>query len=452
MSSAPTSLRRNLSWVLAGNLGYAACQWGMLVVLARLGDAGMVGDFALALAVTAPLFILAMLNLRAAQATDQRREFAFADYVHLRILGIGAASVVLAGILALGSFGRDTAALIALVGVAKACDAFSDVVYGLLQQHERMRRIGTSRLLQGTLQLLALAATLTVTGSVLAAAASMAAVSLGVTLLYDLRSVRVAAADRPADGVLATDAAGTAPSPVLGIWRTPRWDALRRLLVLSLPLGAAAALDALNANVPRYVLDAQDSRVALGHYAAIAYFLIGQGTVLVAVADAARPRLARAFLGARDDFARLLRQLSLIALAAGLLGLAVAQAAGGEILRLVYGPDYATETALFVWIMAAAIPWNLAGVVGTALAAARRFRALSLSFVAMIAVTTLASLVLVPAHGALGAAWALGLGMLARLAAASLSLWHVWQQDPLPATRVRDELHGPASAVGASAS
>lgn len=415
-----TSLRRNLQWVLAGNLVYAACQWAMLVALARLGTPAMVGDFALALALTAPLFVLATLNLRAAQATDQRGAFAFADYVQLRLLGVAAAAVVLAIVLGAGGFGGVTVATVALVGATKSFDALSDVVYGLLQQHERMRRIGVSRILQGTLQVAALTAAMLLTHSVVAAAAAMALVSLGVTLLYDVRSVRLVARN-------AVLAAG------LRVWRRPQWATLGRLLVLALPLGVAAALDALNASVPRYVLDAHGSRAALGYYAAIAYFLVGQGTVLVAVADAARPRLARAYLASRDEFLKLAGRLALVAVAAGTFGLLLATVAGAEILELLYGRDYATQASVLVWIMAAAIPWNLAGVLGTALAAARRFGALSLSFVVMTGVTTIASLLLVPEHGALGAAWALGLGMLARLASCSVSLWHVLRSDPLPA-------------------
>lgn len=407
MTSA-TSLRRNLQWVLAGNLVYAGCQWAMLVVLARLGTPEMVGDFALGLALTAPLFVLATLNLRAAQATDQRRDYAFADYAQLRLLCVVAAVVVLAVILAGGDFGRTTVAIVALLGATKSIDALGDVVYGLLQQHECMRRIGVSRILHGLLQLAALAAAMLLTRSLIAAAAAMALVSLVVTVLYDVRSARL-----------------IARTGELFLWRRPCWPTLGRLLVLTLPLGVAAALDSLNTSVPRYVLDAHGGREAIGYYAAIAYFLVGQGTLVVALADAARPRLARALLTSREEFVTLARRLGLIALAIGGFGLVLASVAGAQILRLLYGPEYASQTSVFVAIMAAAIPWNLAGVIGTALAAARRFRALLLSFVVMTGVTTFASLALVPEHGALGAAWALGLGMVARLAAASLSLWWV---------------------------
>src|SRR5690606_40180926 len=64
------SLRVNFSWTLAGNIVYAGCQWAMLVVLARLGRAEMVGQFALGLAITGPVLMCTNLNLRSVPATD----------------------------------------------------------------------------------------------------------------------------------------------------------------------------------------------------------------------------------------------------------------------------------------------------------------------------------------------------------------------------------------------
>jgi len=74
------TLRVNFLWTLAGNVIYATCQWGILVVLAKLGTPQMVGEFALALAVTAPILIGAGLSLRSVQATDALREYKFRDY------------------------------------------------------------------------------------------------------------------------------------------------------------------------------------------------------------------------------------------------------------------------------------------------------------------------------------------------------------------------------------
>src|SRR5579864_9762127 len=90
----PLSLTGNFSWTLVGTGLYAFCQWGMLVVLAKLCSPDMVGQFALALAITAPVFVFAGLNLRTVQVTDARRDFQFGDYLGLRLLSIAAALAV----------------------------------------------------------------------------------------------------------------------------------------------------------------------------------------------------------------------------------------------------------------------------------------------------------------------------------------------------------------------
>src|SRR5439155_8405554 len=58
------SLRRNVAWALAGNLGYSACQWGVLVCIATIAPAADAGQFALGLALTSPIISLTTLNLR----------------------------------------------------------------------------------------------------------------------------------------------------------------------------------------------------------------------------------------------------------------------------------------------------------------------------------------------------------------------------------------------------
>ena len=57
------SLRANFSWTFAGNVVYAGCQWGMLVMLGELGSPEMVGQFALGLTVTAPVVMFTRLQL-----------------------------------------------------------------------------------------------------------------------------------------------------------------------------------------------------------------------------------------------------------------------------------------------------------------------------------------------------------------------------------------------------
>ena len=101
------SLRANFSWAFVGNIVYAACQWGMLIVLAKLGSPGQVGQFALGLAVTAPVMMFASLDLRLLQATDALEQYRFGHYLALRIATTALATLVIGGITALAHYPRE---------------------------------------------------------------------------------------------------------------------------------------------------------------------------------------------------------------------------------------------------------------------------------------------------------------------------------------------------------
>jgi len=74
------SLRKNFTWSLAGSLVTAICQWGMIVILAKFLGPAKVGCYSLALAITGPVVIFSMLQLRAIQVTDGKNHLCLWSY------------------------------------------------------------------------------------------------------------------------------------------------------------------------------------------------------------------------------------------------------------------------------------------------------------------------------------------------------------------------------------
>ena len=77
---ATRSVRSNAVWNLAGSTFYAACQWALISLLAKKGGARQVGEFALGLSISAPVFMLGNLQLRAIQTTDAEGRHAFQTF------------------------------------------------------------------------------------------------------------------------------------------------------------------------------------------------------------------------------------------------------------------------------------------------------------------------------------------------------------------------------------
>jgi O-antigen/teichoic acid export membrane protein len=349
------SLGRNFIWTLSGNLIYAGCQWGMLVTLAKLGTPLMLGQFALALAITAPVFQLASLQLRTLQATDARHEYPFSEYLSLRLASTGAALVVMIAIPFVAGYRGMVMAVILIIGSAKAIESLSDLVYGLLQQHERMQQIARSMILKGTFSLAVLSGAVYLTKNLAVGALCLAAAWLLVWFCYDLRcGLRLVARTqfRPA-------------------WNRSR---LGKLLWLSLPMGLVLMLLSLNVNIPRYFIERLLGDRQLGIFAAMAYFIQAGGMLMNALGSILSPRLARYYAEGRSSaFRALFLKLLGVGAAAGIASILTAHYFGGFLLTLFYRAEYAQYAGVLTLLMVAGTVSYVSGALGVAVSSLRCF-------------------------------------------------------------------------------
>lgn len=387
---SPASLRSNFAWTFAGNAVYAAGQWALLSVLAKVGGSEMLGQYALALAITAPVTMLAHLNLRAVIATDVAAKHPFGDYFSVRI-GVTLAGLVAIALLAAGDW------VILAVGVAQSAENISDAFYGSLQRRERMDRIARSMMARALLSALALGVVLWQTRSIVAATAALAAARIVSLLVFDVPG---------AEPLVCTTRANQ-----LAILRT------------ALPLGIVLMLVTLNTNLPRYAIERSLGTRELGAFAAAASFLTGGNTVVNALGQSATPRLARYFAaGDRAGFRKLTLQLAAICAALGAASVAGAVLLGAPLLRVLYRAEFTAYAGLLAAVMAAAIPIYIASTLGYVITSVRMFDAQLPLFAVVAASCAAAAWVLVPRFGLMGAPAALALAACVQAAGELLIL------------------------------
>lgn len=407
MKGTGRSVGAGVAWTLGGYGTYLACQGGMVVALTRLGSPEQLGQFALGLAVSGPVFLLANLGLRRVLATDVASGYRFADYFGLRLLTSAAAAGAVAAIALAGGTRAETAAVVVAAGGAKAIEAAGDVVSGLFQQRGRMDLAARSLALRGVTGLAAVASGLALSGSVFTAVVWMGASWWAVLLLHDLPG-----AARVLGG---------------GEALRPRWRAgpAAALAWLALPLGLVAAVGGLRASLPSYAIERHLGEAALGIFSALAYFPAAANRVASALGEAAGPHLARHY-AARDGaaFCRLLGRLLAASLGLGAAGLGFAWLAGEPALRLFYGGRYAPHAGLLAALMAATAAWHVQTVLDYAMTASRRLRVQPLLYGGTAAVLAAACIALVPSGGLAGAALALGAAHAAELVAAGAVVAH----------------------------
>ena len=409
---SPVSLRRNFSWTVLGEVVYAACQWAMLVVLAKLGTPELLGQFALGVAITAPVVMFTNLQLRALQATDPTPGGNFAPYFTLRLLASGVALLIIGALALRASQDPAVRSGIFLVGLAKAVEAVSDIFHGRLQQLGDLKWVCISLTLKGLLSLAAVAVAVYGTGRLVPVCLLLFVSWLAVLLAVDVPCVARAGGRRQG---------GTAWRSVFVLCLEPH--ALKHLFVLGLGLGLTAMLISLKVSAPRFAWEKYWQDHAVGVYAALASLMQLSNLPAAALGIAASSRLGSSFAG--RDWPRLRRLLVGLLAASflfGAVGLFLALVAGRLLLTAFYSAEYAASHQAFTWLMVAALAGNLCCILNWAVMAARYIKVQIPLHLGVLLVTAAACQVWVPSGGVDGAAWSVVAASAAQLGASALLL------------------------------
>jgi O-antigen/teichoic acid export membrane protein len=398
-------LRTSFGWALAGNGVSAACQWGLLVVVARLGSLEMLGQMALAVAIVSPVSTFTNLSLRAILITDWKGEFTYDEYVGQRLLSTLVSLLVIVGTVSiLWANGRTPIVAVTLaIAVGRGIDSVADVYQGMLQKYEAMNRMAMSLIFRGVLSLIVPAVVLPISNNLALSMAILAATSGVVLGIYDVPSARLVLGR-------VSGQSSRADSATSRVGLSFRLRAMRDLTSVGLPLGVTAMLISLNTGIPRYFLERHGGYSDVGVFAALVG-LANAGTVaLAAASQTVIPRLSRAY-GKRDlqGFVRLLFICTAAAVFMGISGVLVALSAGRLLLGIVFGHQYIPYSGVFLIVMAGAGTTYITWFLGCGATAARYFRIQPWLTGGTVVVTMALCSRLVPRSGITGAAWAVAM-------------------------------------------
>ncbi len=382
------SISANFIWSLAGIGIFTACQWGMLIALSKLGSAEQVGQYSLGLAIASPIFLFARLGLRIVLVTDTRNENEFGEYLGLLILttSLGLLGVIIAGWVP--DFSVITVAVIIIVGIAKAIENISYLIYGLFQKHERMERISISMMLRGVGSLAALGGVLALTHNVALAAAAMAAWYFVCFAVYDVPNVYAFERMRLNFSI----------------------KKLYSLFLIAAPLAPSLFFLSVGINSPRYFIQGYLGEGPLGYFSALAYIPLGLSMVFLSFSQALLPRLSHYHLDNPTGFLRLLVIGIGAAMVLGISSLGFFYFWGKPIISLIYNIEYTENYLMLLILLAANIVFLLNAILGTTMTAARYFKSTLLINILFVLGTVSACFFFVPRMGLEGAAYSVLIG------------------------------------------
>ena len=397
------SLRRNIFYAVTGNGILNLCRLIVIVLLAKFAGAEIQGTYTYAsIALAAPVVLFCGLELRAAFVADAGGEFTFGAYRALRSIGMGVATVVLAGVALWTTRHEPSPArtwLILAVCGGRVVFGLAEVNWGVFQRRERLDLMAWSNGLRGVALLVPFAVLFLWRGrgGVGVAAPTMAAVAWAAGVYVAAWGAIWWFFDRP-------QAAGR--GDVSLSWT---WGDLFRLARNTLPLGVVILLINLCETLTQWYVKRAAGGEAwadLGYFGAMRVITLGATFLIVQVSTAAGNRLAHFYQRDLRAFVRLALKITGVAVAIGGVTIVAAWLFGAGFLNALYTPQYGRHATAFMILVSSQAIALLAAVFGIVTTHMRRFWIQVPVHLCVLVATGVAGAVLVtPASPVLGGAW-----------------------------------------------
>ncbi len=387
--------------LLSGNVVFALGQFGVMIVIGKFAGAEALGLYALANAVTGPVFAFSALGLRQSLATDVHNYYPLSCYIQLYGLLSLIALTGCLSIVGAGSYTTVGIAMILALSIARVAENGSQLCYGFFQLYEHLQLISRSLMFRGMLGLVTLFVILNIFQESMAwGILSLALSWVLVLLLYDIPQLETCSQNAINLNVLFS-----------------AWD-LRRsysLFVVALPLGALALITSLGLNIPRYFVEQQLGIRELGYFAAVVQ-LANMGSLVVnAVGQTIVSRLAKYYVNQPKAYLRLLCKALLFAVVMGISGIALVWFLGGELLALIYSNDFSEHAYTFLAAMVWAAILYVSVTLGCAMTAMRSFPTQFVIGCASLLIMVCTSWSLIDQYGTVGAVYSMMLSVCAKV-------------------------------------
>lgn len=385
------------AWLLGSLLARNAAVLLIIVALARFSNQDVVGQYALALAITGPIFVFAQMGLRNVYLSIQL-ELHWHAYQLLQLAGIIFASALSIAISAV--FSPDIMAITALTALLKSVDAFVDLASGPLQRAQKTQQIFWA----------------TLTASVISVASAMFSLAAGWGLPLTLGLVSLTSglislglivfpAQRATRNIKTSVNAQSVPQQI------------KSLLLAGLPNGFALAVLSFLAYLPQYFVSAIWGSAELARFVAIMYVIVFADLFMSAVAQGWLPGARTRWIettGADRFFARDTQKTaltwSIVAAPASAVGLGLFW----FVLPIVFGADYTFTLgeAIPILVSVMTMPWIY--FCTGALLIFNRYRVILFSSMLALALSAAASALFVSTLGIFGALSAVAIGFITR--------------------------------------
>lgn len=376
-------MKKNFIILASAKIFYGLSQWLLLVIVAQIGGESALGEFSLALAITTPIFLFSSLQLPSLIIADSQKNLP-SDYIKLNQIMV-LASVLLLIILTIASkYNLNTSVIIVLYGLVKATESISEIQIAFLHKAELFRKMALSLVIKSIGITVLFFSTYLLTESLASSILSIILVRFSIYIFFDRKeSLKLLDNKKNIHG----------GNNTLDLFNK------------SIYLGIIAAMDSLLTITPRYFIEYFHTRELLGGFTAISSIALIPTTLSLVFIQIISPKLSKIYKESQTIFIKLVYKYILILMILALTFNLLINLNSELIIKLLFNinsVEYATTLEIFSICLIFGFP---ATFLNTVLIIKNKFKHQILYTFIVLIVTLLASSILIPSLGIIGAAY-----------------------------------------------
>lgn len=140
--------RKNVIWNAIGATASAFTSLFFVIIATRINGVEKAGIFSYGFATACILYVLGSYVVRVYQVTDTTSKCSDWDYVQNRVISCAAMVTIATAFIIIKGYDSYKASIIMLLCLFKCAEAFSEVLYGIIQKNEKLYEVGISLMIK----------------------------------------------------------------------------------------------------------------------------------------------------------------------------------------------------------------------------------------------------------------------------------------------------------------
>ena len=179
--------KKNFIWNTIGTGCNAFTSLFFMIIVTRINGVDDAGIFSIAFSTATILYSFGIYAGRIYQVTELNKKITNNDFIISRIITCVAMIVLLLGFCIFRNYNIEKIIIFLLLTIYKTLEAFSDVIYGILQKNEKLEIVGKSLFIKAILSIILFLFINIITKNMILSIISMIIISIIIIILYDIK-------------------------------------------------------------------------------------------------------------------------------------------------------------------------------------------------------------------------------------------------------------------------